>query len=554
MSASANGVHDRPGPDGLGSLTEVIRAELDRFLADERVVEASNHYRAVLSNVPAAVYRCAIDDYWTMVFLSAEAEEITGYPSSDFLGNRRRSFVDLIDPEDNRRNAETVAAALEKHEPYEIEYRLLHADGSTRWVHEKGQGCYDEHGRPQFLDGVIIDITRQHLAEEALRASEERLALALRAASSIVWDWSIPDGRVWYGPSLGKALGYGAEEEPATHEAFLRLLHSDDLDAVRRALDEHLTQGRPFFLEFRLRSESGEYRWFRTRGAVVRESGGKPLRMSGTLQDINDRKRAEEIERERNSLRDAVDAMRKVLGVVGHELRTPLAALRATTELLMECGPEAAASGEMIAAINHEVISMSEMVNNMLEAARLQSGMAEWRWTRFSLRQTCDAALAVVRPLVRDKPVQLNLHMDAADLIMRGDADGIRRLLINLVTNAVKHTLSGSVTVTASEFLDTGRRTILLEVEDTGRGIAPELLPRLGQAFALNAGAIGSDYVKGAGLGLAICKGIAAAHGGQMTLRSRPGLGTTILVRLAADLEGPASVHSEPLAIEGVAP
>ncbi|MCH9023193.1 MAG: ATP-binding protein [Planctomycetes bacterium] len=128
---------------------------------------------------------------------------------------------------------------------------------------------------------------------------------------------------------------------------------------------------------------------------------------------------------------------------------------------------------------------------------------------------------------------------------MCGDADAIRRLIINLVTNAAKHTKHGSIRIDIEEILQQDDRSIKLAVSDTGEGIPQEIIKKLGQAFALNAGMVGADYVKGSGLGLTICKGIAAAHGGSITVDSTPEKGATFTVILKADLAEPEKIKSD---------
>jgi signal transduction histidine kinase len=111
------------------------------------------------------------------------------------------------------------------------------------------------------------------------------------------------------------------------------------------------------------------------------------------------------------------------------------------------------------------------------------------------------------------------------------------------VSNASKFTPDGSIRVRAAACEDgaTAARLVRVEVSDTGRGIAPAIAERLGEAFALNSGVVGESYVKGSGLGLAICRGIVSAHGGTTSVASTPGKGTTVTVLLRADLPGPVA-------------
>ncbi|HZN69019.1 MAG TPA: response regulator [Tepidisphaeraceae bacterium] len=256
------------------------------------------------------------------------------------------------------------------------------------------------------------------------------------------------------------------------------------------------------------------------------------------------------IETERNHLKDAVAAMEQVLGVVAHELRTPLAALRAMSELLLTDAEAARQSGEFdafLSGIHQEVVRMSDTVNNLLEAARLNSGKARWNWSTFRLREVCEQAVETVRCLVDEKAVKVACHVEPADAAMAGDAEAIRRVVLNLLNNARKHTTSGHVTVTARRADDDAAgQWVELSVSDTGSGMPSQVLARLGEAFALNSGIVGENHVGGTGLGLSICKSIAAAHGGTLHVESCPNKGTTVTARLRADLPAPEQIESGP--------
>ena len=253
---------------------------------------------------------------------------------------------------------------------------------------------------------------------------------------------------------------------------------------------------------------------------------------------------AESADRERASMRQAVAAMEQVLGVVGHELRTPLAALRLTSELLVAAGAAPSAEHQsMLDGISREAARMAETVNDLLEAARLNSGLAQWHWADVNVGQACEEALASVRPLLDPERVTMTLDVTPADLTIRGDHDAVRRLVVNLAGNAAKFTSDGRIDVIVRGVSEGPHSFVDLTVRDTGCGIAPHLRARLGQAFALNAGIVGGGHVSGAGLGLAICRGIVAAHGGTLSIESSVGGGTCVTARLRADLEAPCSTN-----------
>ncbi len=124
--------------------------------------------RALVRNVPGAIYRCSPSHDWAMEFISDEVQSISGYASDEFVNNHRRTYASVILPDDRRTVEIAVGEALDRGDPYEIEYRVMHCDGSIRWVYERGQGIVGDDGRVAFLDGVICDITDRKSAEERL--------------------------------------------------------------------------------------------------------------------------------------------------------------------------------------------------------------------------------------------------------------------------------------------------------------------------------------------------------------------------------------------------
>ncbi len=150
------------------------RDELDREVAEHqrtlRRLEASEErFRSLVANIPGAVYRCACDEQWTMQFISDAIEELSGYPASDFLHNRVRSYSSIIHPEDRPLVAEAVQEGVTTREPYAVEYRIVMADGHERWVYEKGRAVFDQEGGLQWLDGAIFDVNERKEAEQNLR-------------------------------------------------------------------------------------------------------------------------------------------------------------------------------------------------------------------------------------------------------------------------------------------------------------------------------------------------------------------------------------------------
>lgn len=239
---------------------------------------------------------------------------------------------------------------------------------------------------------------------------------------------------------------------------------------------------------------------------------------------------------ERQRLNKAMAEVDHVLGVIGHELRTPLAGLRVMSEYLLTAAASSGTPHEFLQAIHDETIRLSNMVNNFLEAARIKSGNARWSWGEVAVQAVCQSALKLIAPLAR-KDIRFVCDIQPETMTMNGDADAILRLLLNLLSNAQKHTDKGTISVHARYASDADGEWVEFSVADTGSGIAPELTEKLGVPFAINGG-VTRDSV-GSGLGISICKTIAAAHGGSLCFDSTPCKGTVVVARLRADLAHP---------------
>jgi len=177
--------------------------------AEDAIRESEERLRTLIVNIPGASYRCAVDEGWTMEYISDEIENISGYPATDFLNNAVRSFASIVHPGDRQIVDPISLEAIENKETFTIEYRIIASDGSNRWVHERGQGVFNEEGKVVHLDGVILDITdrkkaekeleqhRQHLEELVEERSEqliqsERLAATGRLAASVAHEINNP--------------------------------------------------------------------------------------------------------------------------------------------------------------------------------------------------------------------------------------------------------------------------------------------------------------------------------------------------------------------------
>ncbi len=147
----------------------------DRKLSEQARAESERRLATLMANLPGMAYRCQNDEHWTMLFVSEGCEDLTGYAADQLLGNAEVSYSGLIHPGDRDETWKTVQADVAAHEPFHLLYRILAADGTLKWVWERGRGVFDDAGNLLFLEGFITDVSERVRAEEALRERDDQL-------------------------------------------------------------------------------------------------------------------------------------------------------------------------------------------------------------------------------------------------------------------------------------------------------------------------------------------------------------------------------------------
>lgn len=212
-----------------------------------------------------------------------------------------------------------------------------------------------------------------------------------------------------------------------------------------------------------------------------------------------------------------------------HELRTPLTAILAYADMLIEAPIPEQQRSQFLETIRGEAERLTNLTNDFLDLARLSSGRAALIRESFELPKVIHAAANVMRPQATEKGVHITVCADQNLPNVWGDRKRVHQIILNLVSNAVKYNRpDGKVSVSAQA----EGEWIRVTVSDTGRGIAPENLPRLFEKFFRESDAEG--YAKGTGLGLSIAKQLVEAHGGQIDVDSQLGVGTTFSFTLPA--------------------
>jgi PAS domain S-box-containing protein len=265
--------------------------------SDVSCEEAEECIQRLLAIIPGIVYRCLYDSNRTMEFIGDEITGLTGFAASGFINNRERSFSSIINPNDQARIADAIKRGIAAGEVFEIEYRLLTSGNREIWVKDRGMGVSDSDGEVEFIEGLIIDISEQKNAEEALDAQRKILTDILDDTLSGYWDWNIQEESGYLSPSLKRMLGYDVNEVPNNYKTWQDLIYEEDLPLIRDSLEKHFESGGqiPFHNEVRYLHKSGYKVWVICTGRVVKwDEKGLPLRMVGCHIEISNRKIIEE--------------------------------------------------------------------------------------------------------------------------------------------------------------------------------------------------------------------------------------------------------------------
>jgi len=237
-----------------------------------------------------------------------DLKNMFGIQAESFVG-RPEDFHRYLHPEDRSKVSEAVAVARKTHRPYAEEFRVVWPDGTVRWVAARGKFYYSESGVPERMLGMAHDVTEGKLAEQALRESEGDLTEAQRMANVGSWQWDVPTDTVTWTEQLYRiagmdpslpAVSYKGHETLYTPESWLRL---------RIAVEEALRSGTPYELDLEMHQPDGTTKWIIAKGEVRRDGAGKIVKLRGTVDDINVRKRAqEELRKSEERLRLAIQA------------------------------------------------------------------------------------------------------------------------------------------------------------------------------------------------------------------------------------------------------
>ncbi|WP_341530714.1 response regulator [Nostoc sp. UHCC 0302] len=391
-----------------------------------------------------------------------------------------------------------------------------------------------------------------------LRQSEERFR-SLSTCSPVGIFETDTEGHCKYtNPRYQSICGLRATE--SLEKRWLESVHPEDREQAITTWSEYIRQGRNYSEEFRFQTAHGSVRWVQVRSSPMLSGQGELLGYVGTLEDITERKQAEEVRaqviREQTARQEAEAANRmkdEFLAVLSHELRTPLTSMLGWAKILRAKKLDEKATARALEAIERNATSQVQLIEDILDVSRIIRGQLRLNVCAVNLLPVMEAALEAVRPLAETKGIQLNTALDTCVGSVYGDPARLQQIVWNLLTNAIKFTPKGgradvilSVVsgheiqiITENQHYEPENgvpvptnKYAQIQVIDTGIGITPEFLPKVFERFR-QADSTTTRSHNGLGLGLAIVRHLVELHKGMIFAESAgTGEGATFTVRL----------------------
>jgi two-component system, cell cycle sensor histidine kinase PleC len=441
-------------------------------------------------------------------------------------------------------------------------FRMQHTDGHWIWLRVRCELSQSAGDSGLHLIGIAVDITEQKsLAEKTVEADLRlRDAIETIPEAFVLWDASdrlvlcnshfqrlhkLPDSAVIPGTSYETVIEVGRMPEVRT-----RLNDTGTQAPGARTFEAQLDDGSWLHISER-RTKDGGYVSVGTDITRIKEHEQKlvenDLRQRATVADLKRSQSelerqavemadlAEKYSQEKNRAEEANQTKSKFLANMSHELRTPLNAIIGFSEI-MGSGMFGALGSEKYQEYCHDILTsghyLLEVINDILDMSKIEAGRMKLDLEPLDLSKTLAESLRVVSGRAHDKRLSLDTDIEK-NIALVADRRATKQILVNLLSNAVKFTPEGGKVAVRSLLLED---RIVLMIADTGIGIPPQSLARLGRPFEQVESQLSKTY-HGSGLGLAIARSLAHLHGGSMRLRSKLGKGTVVRVTLPRNAE-----------------
>ena len=394
--------------------------------------------------------------------------------------------------------------------------------------------------------------TSEH--QPAPAATVPDMATAAAAADLGTFNYCLSDGTIHFNSASNVFFFRQSDAPTMAVDDFFQLLHPDDRERARRAIDAAVLRRTRFNAEFRVVTADDRTRWLRTIGRASYDSNGVALRCEGIMIDISREKRTEDALREseeealvaRAVAEHASLVKDEFLSTLSHELRTPLNTILGWTQVLQRSSARLSEKASIaLATIERSARQQARLIDDLLDASAIIAGKITLDLQPARCNDIISSSVAVCAPTAAARNIKINVAIDEPGIAIEADVLRLQQILSRLLSNAIKFSSDNAV-ITVRQFSSNDK--VMITVSDTGQGIAPAFLPSLFSRFTQADGSIRRTHM-GLGLGLSIVKSLIELHGGRVSAASQGvSRGSVFTIELPALTSAESEVVSLPMA------
>jgi PAS domain S-box-containing protein len=510
----------------LARVLRQVTLARERQQQRQDALQREAYFHALVDASPVILWTTDADGLTT--YLSQRWYDYTGRTPEQDLGH---GWLQNVHPDDLLRVEEAFAAACASGTPYSADFRLRHRDGSYRWCIDAGMPRIGDDGQAAGFVGTVIEV-------HARKVLQERFERVAGAGDIGVWHADAPFAELRLNQEMAAHVGLD-ERRCATVAQLLSVVDDADRAGLAAGIARSLRDGVPLDAEFRIAGDGAAQRWLHAVGWCDVDEHGQPTRFDGISMDISTHKHAElELQRLASELTEKNRRQSEFLFTLAHELRNPLAPIRAGLEL-MAASPASPVRGDLQGMMLRQVDHMVHLVDDLLDIARLAEGKVTLRRALVLLADVVSDAVEMSTPLIRKSGHQLSLRLPDLPVVLNVDRHRVAQVLSNLLNNAAKYTPEGG-RISLSGVVADGEVKVV--VADNGIGIDPQLLSTVFDMYAQVEA--GQQMAQGGlGVGLNLVRQVVQLHDGRVTADSA-GVGQgsrfTVVLPLSMDVPMPA--------------
>ncbi len=503
------------GPGGRPEYVFIARDVTSRRAAADALRASDQRYQSLATTVPVVVLRTDAGGH--CLFMNERWRELTGQPVEEALGF---GYFDVLEPEERDALRRAFARARRRGESILLHLRFTRRDGDPRWGRLQSAPELAPDGVILGWVGSITDVTDLKHAEQALALEQERTRIALDAAQVVRWEYDLASRRLTFSSDADRVLGVDPAALARHQSGWRHSCHPEDQARLQRDVAAMLEVGE-LRTELRVGGNDAEPAWLSVRGRFELADDGTRKRAVGVLANITLAKRAA-LQREafEKKLQESqrLESLGLLAGGVAHDFNNLLAGILGNAELALETLGDGAPAARLIEDLRDAALRAADLTRQILAF----TGRRPIAYEAIDLGAIAEEIPRLVAPALLASG-QLRVETPPG-MIVEGDATQLRQVVMNLITNARDALPPEGGAIDVRVFADAGN-VVCLEVRDTGRGMTAETRARIFDPFF-------TTKETGRGLGLAVVHGVVRAHGGEVTVESELGIGTSVRIAL----------------------